>query len=292
MFSVGACQWTVFVGSFLVVAAWESRRPRRDLDGPASRRWTTHGILFAVTVVALAVVLRVTPLAAAISLDNSGGKGLLLTLRDLGAPVGFAATFAVFDLTAYLVHRLFHAVPLLWRIHEIHHSDPDFDVSTGLRFHPLDTAATTMAHVALVALLAPPWWAVFGAQLIEMAMNFLVHANAALPRHVDRAMRYLLVTPDVHRIHHSADSDDYSRNFGQSLTIWDRTFRTLLDEPALGHEKMTTGVPQCRREDCLRLNWMLVRPFLPGGGEGLDQARGWDCGQVTNRPEQQGSDRR
>jgi sterol desaturase/sphingolipid hydroxylase (fatty acid hydroxylase superfamily) len=253
----------VFVVGFLLVALWESRNPRRQLSCSTGWRWGLHGLLFGTAMVAVPVLLRATPLAAAVALESSGGKGLLITLREFTLPAALVATFLINDLTSYLLHRLIHAVPALWRVHEIHHSDPDFDVATGLRFHPIEVLAGTASQVGVVLLFGPPVWAVLAAQLIEISMNFLTHANSALPRPLEHAVRYLLITPDIHRIHHSADARDYSRNFGQSLSIWDRAFGTLLNDPAVSMERMTTGVAECRPEDCLKFKWLLMRPFMP-----------------------------
>jgi sterol desaturase/sphingolipid hydroxylase (fatty acid hydroxylase superfamily) len=228
-----------------------------------------HGLLMGVTVIGVPFALRVTPSGVALGLESSSYTGLI-GLRELSPPLVLVLTFLLFDLNRYVVHRFLHAVPLLWRVHEVHHSDPDFDVGTGARFHPLEAIITTSAELAIVLAFAPPVWAVFGSFLIATAMNWFTHANAALPPPVERIVRRLLVTPDIHRIHHSADPTDYSTNYGQSLTLWDRVFGTLVGEPAVGHGRMVTGVRGCDGERNVHAGWLLIRPFQVRGTRATD----------------------
>ena len=251
---------------------WETRQPRRTPGWPAGRRWGLHAILFAIAVIGVPLLLRGTPVAAAAALEGAGSRGLVAPIRALPAAAALIVTFLLFDLTQYAAHRILHIVPALWRIHEIHHSDPDFDVATAARFHPLEVLATTASQLAAVALFAPPVWAVLVCQLVAMSVNFVSHGNVALPRRVERVLRGALITPDLHRVHHSADPRDYSRNFGQSLAIWDRAFGTILENPAAGVDHMKTGVPGVGGEESLRLGYLLMRPFLTTGRAGEQPA--------------------
>ena len=266
-------QWGVLVGCFLFVAIWETRQPHRALAQPAVRRWSLHAVLFAIAILGVPLLLRVTPIAAAASMETAGNPGFVAPIRGLAAPAALILTFLLLDLTQYAVHRILHIVPALWRIHELHHSDPDFDVATAARFHPLEVLTTTAAQLAVVVLFAPPAWAVLVSQLIAMSVNLISHGNVALPRPLERLLRRALITPDLHRVHHSADPRDYSRNFGQSLAIWDRAFGTLLESPAAGLERMTTGVPGIDAENSLRLGYLLVRPFRAAERAGKQAAR-------------------
>lgn len=258
-------QWGVLAGCFLFVAIWETRQPRRALAWPAGRRWSLHAILFAIALLGVPLLLRVSPIAAAASIEATGSPGFAATIRHLPGAAAVILTFLLLDLTQYVVHRILHLVPALWRIHELHHSDPDFDVATAARFHPLEVLTTTAAQLAAVALFAPPAWAVLVSQLIAMSANLISHGNVALPRPLEQLLRRALITPDLHRVHHSADPRDYSRNFGQSLAIWDRAFGTLLESPAAGPDHMRMGVPGMDGEDSLRLGYLLMRPFRGTG---------------------------
>ena len=134
-------------------------------------------------------------------------------------------------------------LPLLWRVHEVHHSDPDYDVSTAARFHPIEVVSVQGAYLAAVALLAPPPIAVFLSELLTVVLNLFAHANASFPRKVEKCLGIVFMTPDVHRIHHSADEADHSRNFGQTFIWWDRIFGTYLSQPRVGKGRNDYGDP-------------------------------------------------
>src|SRR3954469_8902951 len=178
--SAAKIYWAFFVVSFFLVAIWESRAPRLPLLYPTSRRWRAHGVLFAFCILSTTVFLRLTHLAAPLMAERAGWSGVM---RVRGWHWWAALTFAfmLLDLLQYFVHRVFHLVPALWRVHEIHHSDPDFDVGTAGRFHPLEVLVTTGSQLAAIALFAPPAWAIFVSSLMATAMNLLTHANASLP---------------------------------------------------------------------------------------------------------------
>jgi sterol desaturase/sphingolipid hydroxylase (fatty acid hydroxylase superfamily) len=203
-------------------------------------------------------VFRVSPIvfAAAIA-DTSFGL-----LNKPWVPFLFrcAAGVVLLDLAHYGVHRMFHSVSLLWRVHEIHHSDPDYDVSTAARFHPLEVIASNAAMFGAIALLAPPPVAVFASVLLTIVLNLFAHANASLPGGADRLLRSVFVTPDMHRIHHSEDIREQSSNFGQTFSWWDRMFGTYVRQPAAG-DKMVTGLAGMRDERSLGFGHMLGEPF-------------------------------
>ena len=254
-----ATYWILFVGAFLVVAVWESFQPKRALCGPAERRWGRHGLLLILSTVFVKVILRVNPVIVATAV--AGSRFGILNRPGLPFAARCAATVLLLDLTNYLVHRTYHAVGFLWRVHEVHHSDPDYDVSTAGRFHPLEVLIGQAGILSVVALLAPPPDAVFGAELMTLLLNFFVHANASLPRTIERALRHVIITPDLHRIHHSEEMEEQWRNLGQTFSWWDRLFGTYLDRAAAGEEGLVTGVKGLQNPTSVEIGFMLSEPF-------------------------------
>jgi sterol desaturase/sphingolipid hydroxylase (fatty acid hydroxylase superfamily) len=254
-----ATYWVVFVATFFAIAIWESFRPKRPLTWPADRRWGRHALLLAISTAALLLIFRVSPIAiAAAAANNRFG---LLNQRWLPFLVKCAATLLLLDLAHYATHRTFHSVHFLWRVHEVHHSDPDFDVSTAARFHPIESLLTQVAYLALIALLAPPPVAVFGAELLSVAVNFFVHANASLPDWAEKMLRRVVFTPTLHRIHHSEEIREQSGNFGTIFPWWDRLFGTYLANSAAGDKGLITGIKGLQNETSTGLGFILAEPF-------------------------------
>ena len=188
--------------------------------------------------------------------------------NNLGLPlyVTIPAAFVLFDLAIYLQHVMFHAVPLLWRFHRMHHADLDFDVTTGVRFHPIEILLSLGIRLGLVAVLGPPAVAVL---IFEAALNsssMFNHSNLRIPDRMDGALRMLLVTPDMHRVHHSIAVGETNSNFGFNLSWWDRILGTYCPQPAAGHEQMVIGIDIFRDPAELRLDRMLRQPFRAGAG--------------------------
>ncbi|MEZ5394151.1 MAG: sterol desaturase family protein [Bryobacterales bacterium] len=171
-----------------------------------------------------------------------------------------------FDLAIYFQHVMFHAVPLLWRLHRMHHADLEFDVTTGLRFHPIEILISMGIKLALVAALGPPALAVLTFEIILNATSMFNHGNVRIPARVDRVLRWLLVTPDMHRVHHSVLPNETNSNFGFNLPWWDRLLGTYCAQPRYGHERMTIGIDQYRKRSDLRLDRMLLQPFRGPAG--------------------------
>jgi len=167
------------------------------------------------------------------------------------------------DLVKYAIHRTYHSVPFLWRVHQVHHSDPDFDVSTAVRAHPIEMIFTQGGYLAAVAILAPPVLAVLVAELASCFQSFFNHANASLPGWVEKPLRFLLITPDMHRIHHSEEVEEQYMNLGDIFPWWDHLFRTYLAAPAAGQDGMIPGLKGFQNEGSLGLAFMLRQPFLP-----------------------------
>ncbi len=197
---------------------------------------------------------------------ESRGWGLLNRVAVPSAAAVLIA-FLIFDLAIYLQHVIFHAVPALWRVHRMHHADLDFDVTTGVRFHPVEILLSLGFKLGVVCIVGPPALAVL---LFEVALNatsMFNHANLRIPANVDAWLRWILVTPDMHRVHHSIAVDETNSNFGFNLPWWDRLLGTYLAQPEAGHERMTIGINLFRDPDELRLGRMLLQPFRASAGD-------------------------
>lgn len=249
-----------FAGAFLALAAWESHAPRRRLAVDRGWRWPNN---LAMVVVGTLLLRALFPLAAvgAALLAADAGWGLF---NNWPAPRAAAVVLTILflDLAIWTQHRLFHAVPLLWRLHRMHHADLDIDVTTGLRFHPLELALSMLVKVSVVLLLGAPPVAVLAFEVLLNATSLFSHSNVALPPRVDAMLRWFVVTPDMHRVHHSWDVRETDRNFGFNLSCWDRLIGTYQAQPRLGHQGMTIGLPQFRDPRELRLDRMLLQPFV------------------------------
>ena len=195
---------------------------------------------------------------------EAGGVGLLAWL-GLPTPVAVLVAVLLLDLAIYLQHVLFHAVPALWRLHRMHHADLDFDVTTGLRFHPVEILLSMVIKLMVVVALGAPAVAVLIFEVLLNATAMFNHANLRLPAWLDRALRPVLVTPDMHRVHHSAVQRETDSNFGFNLAVWDRLFGTYRAQPAAGHDAMTIGIEQFRDPGELRLDRMLTQPLRDDG---------------------------
>jgi sterol desaturase/sphingolipid hydroxylase (fatty acid hydroxylase superfamily) len=183
-------------------------------------------------------------------------------LNRSGAPmvIRFAAAILVLDFVRYAVHWSFHALPFLWRVHQVHHSDPDFDATTSARFHPIETILTQGANLAAIAILAAPPAAVLAVEVATCIQSFFVHANVALPASLERRLRWMLITPGMHRIHHSTEVRDQATNFGEIFPWWDRLLKTYLGESRAG-AGVATGLNEYRDEKPLGVGFMLLLPF-------------------------------
>jgi sterol desaturase/sphingolipid hydroxylase (fatty acid hydroxylase superfamily) len=254
-----------FVGSFIILAIWESLRPWCTLTGSTERRWMKHGILFAVSVVLQSVAIRTSPLLVAQTV--AGKPWALLNGSWLPWPVQFAIALLLLDFVHYATHRLLHAFRVGWRIHEIHHSDTDYDISISVRFHPLEVAGNRVLYLAAIAVLAPPLAAVFVSEVLSTLINALVHANIELPQRLERALRLAFITPELHRIHHSSDVGEQNSNFGQTLVWWDRLFGTYQGSARLNSAEFTTGVANLPPGSDAGVWSLLAAPFRRRGPE-------------------------
>jgi sterol desaturase/sphingolipid hydroxylase (fatty acid hydroxylase superfamily) len=249
-----------FAGVFLAMALWEALAPRRKLLLRRPKRWLANLTLAAANslLVRLLVPLSAVSLAAWLAEQKWG----LLPLLSLPAWISFVLAVAALDLAIYFQHRLFHAVPLLWRLHLVHHADLDFDVTTGLRFHTVEIFLSALIKLAAVAALGPSPWAVLSFEVLLNCTSMFNHSNVLLPGPLDRLLRGIVVTPEMHRVHHSSIPAETNSNFGFNLPWWDFLFRTYRDQPALGHTEMEIGLSHLRDErQTQRLDRMLLLPL-------------------------------
>lgn len=253
-----------FLGVFALMATWEFLAPRRDRAYSRRARWPHNLALLLVDVAVLRIVAPGAAIAVAM-MGEARGWGLLGSLA-LPSWVAVVLAVAFLDLVVYFQHVMFHAVPTLWRLHRVHHSDLDFDVTTGTRFHPVEILASTAIKCAAIAAIGAPSIAVLVFEVLLNATSMFNHANARIAPGMDRWLRWLVVTPDMHRVHHSIRCDESSSNFGFNAPWWDRLFGTYRARPAAGHEAMAIGVDAFRSPEDLRLDRLLVQPLLDTPG--------------------------
>jgi sterol desaturase/sphingolipid hydroxylase (fatty acid hydroxylase superfamily) len=251
------------LGAFAVILAgmalWETLAPRRRLQIGRSRRWPSNlGIVFLDTLL-IRLVFPTAAVGVAL-VAEARGWGLF---QALYAPRLLAIILSVvlLDLVIYLQHVLFHAVPALWRLHRVHHADLDFDVTTGVRFHPIEILLSMGLKMSVVAALGAPAVAVLIFEVLLNGTSLFNHGNVRLPAGFDRILRMIVVTPEMHRVHHSILPRETNSNFGFNLPWWDRLLGTYRAQPAAGHEGMTIGIEQFRNPRELRLDRMLLQPF-------------------------------
>jgi len=256
------------VGAFLVVfaivAGWELVSPCRALQISKTARWMNNLALIALNSMLVRAMLPIAAIGVA-AFAHDRGMGLL-NLVQLSYPVSILLSVVALDLAIYLQHLMFHAVPLLWRVHRMHHADLDFDVTTGARFHPIEILLSMLIKFAMILVLGPPAIAVLVFETLLNATSMFNHANVRLPAGVDRVLRWIVVTPDMHRVHHSVNPRETNSNFGFNLPWWDRLFGTYRAQPQAGHEKMTIGIGQFRTARDLWLDRMLLQPFRDEDG--------------------------
>jgi sterol desaturase/sphingolipid hydroxylase (fatty acid hydroxylase superfamily) len=252
----------IFTSVLLLMALWEFGAPRRELRQGRRSRWPANFGMAGLNVLLARLLLPGAAVGAA-AFGASSGWGLFQTVAWPGA-LEVLLSIVALDLVIYLQHVAFHAVPGLWRIHRVHHSDIDFDTTTAVRFHPFEILLSLAIKVAAILLLGAPVVAVFLFEALLSSTSLFNHGNVRLPLGVDRLLRLVLVTPDMHRVHHSVDPVETNSNYGFNLPWWDRLFGTYRDQPQEGHEQMGIGVEQLL--DAQPRNaflWMLALPLRP-----------------------------
>ncbi len=267
-----AIRLTAFFGVFAAMALWEIASPRRRRDFPRVIRWTNNLALVVIDTAILRLTFPILVVGLAVLADERGW-GLF---NNLDVPVWLAllVSMLLLDLAIYLQHVMFHSIPALWRLHRMHHADLDFDATTGLRFHPVEILISMAIKLAIVTALGPPAVAVLLFEVILNATALFNHANINLPTSVDRWLRWIIVTPDMHRVHHSVDPRETNSNYGFNLPWWDRLLGTYVAQPAKGHTDMDIGIEQFRTRRDLWIDRMLIQPVRgPASGYALDASR-------------------
>ena len=254
-----------FLGVLVVMALWEVAVPRRRREIPRLLRWSGNLGVVVLDTLLVRLIFPVAAVGLALFTANHGW-GLFNAVAVPGW-LAFVLTVLLLDLTIYLQHVMFHAVPALWRLHRMHHADLEFDVTTGLRFHPLEILLSMGIKLAAVAALGPPAAAVLVFEVLLNATAMFNHSNVRLPLGLDRILRLFVVTPDMHRVHHSVYPNETNSNFGFNLPWWDRLLGTYRSQPREGHEGMTIGIEQFRTRRDLWFHRMLIQPILgPASG--------------------------
>jgi len=267
-----------FAGIFVLMAALEIFAPRRGQKIGRKRRWPSNIGVVALDTLLVRLLFPLTAVGLALLVESKGWG--LFTLLDLPTWLAIVLGLLILDLTIYLQHVMFHAVPVLWRLHRMHHADLEFDVTTGTRFHPIEILISMGIKLIVVAAFGMPAVSVFIFEVLLNATSMFNHSNVGIPLGIDRVLRWMVVTPDMHRVHHSIVTRETNSNFGFNLPWWDRLFGTYRDQPAAGHEGMTIGIEQFRHPSELRLDRMLVQPFREDAGHypiGREDGGDGDC---------------
>ena len=251
-----------FAGIFAAMAGWEVVAPRRDRNLGRMLRWPANIGVIVLDTLLVRLLLPTGAVGFAI-VAEARGWGLMPAV-GLPAWAGVPLAVVALDLAIYWQHVLLHRVPALWRLHRMHHADLEFDVSTGVRFHPIEILLSMGVKLGVVAALGAPAVAVLAFEVLLNATSLFNHSNVRMPPRLDRALRLALVTPDMHRVHHSVAEDEANSNFGFNLPWWDRLFGTYRDQPADGHAAMAIGIAPFRDPAEQRLDRMLTQPFRAG----------------------------
>jgi sterol desaturase/sphingolipid hydroxylase (fatty acid hydroxylase superfamily) len=248
-----------FLLAIALVGCWEVLAPRRPQSISKLLRWVNNWLISILNSILLSLVFPVLAVGVALlAAENNWG---LLNALELPVLISIPLFIVLFDLAIYWQHRLYHSVPLLWRLHRMHHSDPEFDVSTGIRFHPLSIILSMLIKMLLIVVLGPPPVAVLLAEIILNVTAMFNHGNIYLPPRVDAVLRLFMVTPDMHRVHHSVIPGETNTNFGFNFPWWDRLFGTYRAQPSAGHADMEIGIHGFRSAKAQYLHRLLLHPL-------------------------------
>ncbi len=247
-----------FFGVLLIMMAWEWLRPRRA-DQKRLQRWPSNLALVFMNTLIVRLILPGVTVATALYMSHQS-FGLFNWLGLPRVLEGFIAVL-ILDAAIYWQHRIFHHMPAMWKIHRMHHSDTEYDVTTGARFHPIEIIISVLIKLVVISIIGASAWAVIIFEILLNATAMFNHANIRLPIRVDQILRTVIVTPDMHRVHHSIFPNEHHRNFGFNLSIWDRLFDSYCAQPKYGHTSMTIGLNYFRTPHEARLDHMLTQPF-------------------------------
>jgi len=254
-----AIRLAVFLGVFLAMAGWERGAPMRRLVASRPRRWITNWSISVIDAATVRLIFGAAAVGAALD-ASAAGTGLFNRL-GLPAWAEVAICFVILDFAIWLQHLITHKVPLLWRLHRVHHVDRDIDVTTAIRFHPIEIALSMAIKIGLVYSLGIPVVAVILFEVVLNGAAMFNHANIRIPPKVDAWLRLVVVTPDMHRVHHSVLRSEHDANYGFNLSVWDRLFGTYIAQPGAGHQGMTIGLADHQDDAPTRLGWSLGYPF-------------------------------
>ena len=249
-----------FCSMMIGIVLWEVQKPCRQPGYSSRVRWLGNFGVYVLNIIIRTLLLPLTAITLAATLAEQG-QGLFNYLA-IPLPVAIIASILILDGAHYLKHVALHKLPLFWRFHRMHHTDLDYDFTTGIRFHPFESIASALVTLAVIAMLGVPVVAVIIFETTVVAVTFFVHGNISYPASLDTALRTLLVTPDMHRIHHSARRTETDSNYGLIFSWWDRLFTTHVAQPRGGHTGMTLGLHEFRGSKHQTLPWMLACPFL------------------------------
>lgn len=252
----------IFLGLFSILAVVEALAPRRQRMQTRSRRWTTNWAFTIANTLLLRVFAFAVPLLAVGAAIDAKAQGWgVFNILALPAWIEVIAAVLILDLAIWAQHLITHKVPLLWRLHRVHHADVDMDVTTAIRFHPLEIGLSMLLKIGIVYLLGPAAIAVILFEIILNGTAMFNHANIRLPLWLDGMVRKVLVTPDMHRVHHSVQRHEHDSNYGFALSVWDRMFGTYIAQPAAGHDAMQVGL-EWQDDRPSKLVWSMSLPFL------------------------------
>ena len=256
-----ALRLSIFLGLFALFACAEHMAPRRPRQLPRRGRWLTNLLITCLNTLTLHTMAIGLPLLAVGAALNAQANGIgLFNATHLPVTLEFVLAILILDLAIWLQHLITHKLPLLWRLHRVHHADRDMDVTTAVRFHPVEIALSMLLKIGLVYALGPSAVAVVLFEVLLNGTALFNHSNLRLHNSIDRTLRWVLVTPDMHRVHHSTLRSEHDSNYGFALSIWDRLFGTYVAQPAKGHQKMTVGLIW-QDDRPARLGWSLLLPF-------------------------------
>ncbi|MEO0635419.1 MAG: sterol desaturase family protein [Pseudomonadota bacterium] len=250
---------SVFLGLFLTLAATELFAPRSEHVEAKGARWFTNWSIFIIDILVLRLAFKTAAVGIAVW-ASVNGYGLF---NAVGWPLWLEGliVFLILDFAVWASHVASHKIPIFWRIHRMHHADTNIDVTTALRFHPIEIMLSMLFKVAVIIALGAPAVAVIIFEIVLNGMAMFNHSNIKLPLGVDRFLRWLVVTPDMHRIHHSSEQPETDSNYGFNLAIWDRIFATYTQEPKLGHDGIEIGLKEYQDKRPTQLPWSLSLPF-------------------------------
>ncbi len=271
-----AVRLSVFLGVLVIMAGWELAAPKRRREIPRLLRWTNNLALVALDTILVRLLFPVLAVGLALMAHEQGWG--FFNLVEAPAWIVFVISLLLLDFVIYVQHVIFHAIPVLWRLHRVHHADLEFDATTGLRFHPVEIIISMGIKLGAIVLLGPPAVAVLVFEVVLNASSLFNHGNAKIPTKLEQILRLVIVTPDMHRIHHSIHQTETDSNFGFNFPWWDRLFGTYIAKPKDGHADMKIGIEHFRTRRDLWLDRMLIQPLLrttnePGADPNRDQAQ-------------------